>query len=288
MIIWLIKRLPRGSTRLIGWYTDFLKRTGIERVAITSFGAKLACNLNDVVSRCIFLFGIWEPNTTNVILKTLKNGDVFVDVGANIGYYTLLASKQVGSTGRVVSIEALPEVFKHLESNVAANFCHNVRLVNVAVADEMGEIPIYGSPSSNRGMSSIINYKDWPVEAFVSAAPLDKILSAEEMKRLCIIKIDIEGAEAPVLSRIVDTLELYNPNMQILVELSPGIAGKSASDVFRKLISAGFDAYLIENEYDINWYLRWRRPKPPTRIVSLGALQGDILFKRPQVEPIPV
>ena len=137
-------------------------------------------------------------------------------------------------------------------------------------------------------MASLINYKGWSVEAVVSAAPLDKLLCTDEMKRLSMIKIDIEGAEVPVLNRLIDTLELYNPNMQILVELSPGIAGDLALDVFRRLISIGFDAYQIENEYDINWYLRWRSPKPPTKIVSLNGFQGDILFKRPQLEPIPL
>ena len=149
VIIWVIRRLPRGSTRLIGMYTDFLKRKGTERVSITSFGAKISCNLNDMVARFIFLFRIWEPSITSVVQKTLKEGDVFVDAGANIGYYTLLASKLVGDTGRVISIEALPEIFKRLESNVVSNCAKNVRLVNIAVANEIGELPVYEAPSWN-------------------------------------------------------------------------------------------------------------------------------------------
>lgn len=74
--------------------------------------------------------------------ERLKPGDVFVDVGANIGYFSLLASKLVGPGGRVVAIEASPEVFDLLRRNLELNKAHNVRAVNVAISDREGSLQL--------------------------------------------------------------------------------------------------------------------------------------------------
>ena len=237
------------------------------------------CNLGDIVARYIFLFGIWEPNISTTMEEILSSGDIFVDIGANIGYYTLLASRCVGDGGKVVSIEAVPAIFDSLKKNVSANECKNVRLVNCAVASTAGELPIYGSPKVNRGMSSLINHRGWPVEAVVTTAPLEHILTQEEIQRVKVIKIDIEGAEIPVLDHFIETLHMYPPDVQLFVELSPYISGDYSSDMFDKMLKSGFDAYLLENEYGTDWYLRWHL-KPAVQIGKLPPFQADILFRR--------
>jgi hypothetical protein len=68
------------------------------------------CDLDDVIQRYIFYFGVWEPMISHVTEQMLHKGDVYVDVGANIGYCSLLASNCVGGSGRVVSIEASPTI----------------------------------------------------------------------------------------------------------------------------------------------------------------------------------
>jgi FkbM family methyltransferase len=91
----------------------------------------------------ILHFGTWEPNITHVISGILQEGDVFVDVGANIGYHSLLGSKLVGSTGSVVAIEPVPDTFAMLLDNLRLNSCSNVRAVNVAVSDCPHKMPLY-------------------------------------------------------------------------------------------------------------------------------------------------
>jgi len=75
----------------------------------------------DVVNLFLYYFGGWEPAITQVVRQALKPGDVFLDVGANVGYYTLLASRLVGDTGRVIAVDASPSVYEILSRNVSRN-----------------------------------------------------------------------------------------------------------------------------------------------------------------------
>ena len=99
--------------------------------------------------------GMWEPAETALIRSQLKPGDTFIDVGANFGYYTVLASKLVGPTGRVIAFEPDPRSFQLLERNVARNGCTNVVLEQKALADKPGTLTLHVS-DSNRGAHSVI------------------------------------------------------------------------------------------------------------------------------------
>ena len=77
------------------------------------FGSVFHCNTRQFVQRRIRFFGIFEHNLTYYTLSKLREGDLYVDVGANIGYFSLLASQCVGPTGKVIAVEADPETFKN-------------------------------------------------------------------------------------------------------------------------------------------------------------------------------
>ncbi|HEY3128368.1 MAG TPA: FkbM family methyltransferase, partial [Acidobacteriota bacterium] len=115
------------------WLESYVK-------AKTIFGSAVCADAADIVGRYIYYFGIWEPNLTNWISERLLAGDTFVDVGANIGYYSLLASKLVGESGRVVAVEALPQIFGILRDNLQANCAGNVRPVNIAAWDRKEDL----------------------------------------------------------------------------------------------------------------------------------------------------
>ena len=128
LIMEVIKRSPLISPLLFRAYNHVLRRMSAEHDARAYFGAKFRCNLDDMIPRMIFYFGFWEPNNSALIGSILKPGDVFVDVGANIGYYTLLGSSLIGAQGRVVSIEPSPAIFAQLQENTSANGAANARL----------------------------------------------------------------------------------------------------------------------------------------------------------------
>src|SRR5262249_59237800 len=93
---------------------------------------RMAGNTRDFLQQYLYYFGVWEPDITALIKRRLRLGNCFVDIGANIGYFTLLAARQVGTTGRVVSIEASPAVYSPLTANVRRNRLTQVRALNVA------------------------------------------------------------------------------------------------------------------------------------------------------------
>jgi Protein-L-isoaspartate(D-aspartate) O-methyltransferase (PCMT) len=113
--------------------------------ARTREGARLEVDASDLVGTYIAYFGVWEPNLTSWLEGRLRPGDVFVDVGANVGYFTVLASRLVGESGRVVAIEPSPLANSVLRRNVSDNGGENVRVENVAVWDSSGEVVVFGA-----------------------------------------------------------------------------------------------------------------------------------------------
>ena len=278
----LIRRLPLPAARLaFRAYNKFLRTLGPEHVGTTYFGTRLHCNPSDLIQRMVLYFGVWEPDVSHVIQQNLKGGDVFVDIGANIGYDTLLASTRVGAAGRVVSIEASPRTFALLQRNLALNpGATNVRAVNVAVSDRPGRLDLYEQDEGNIGAATTLASRGGSLMASVDALPLDKILTTEEVQKLRLIKMDVEGAEPPILRHLLDGLASYPPTMDIVVEASPEDDPAAWRDVFERLRAAGFSAWAIENYYELEWYLRWRRPAALQRVDALPEHQQDLLFTR--------
>lgn len=281
-IVGTIKRLPLGTAHFIfRGYNKVLRQLGPEHVATTFFGAKLHCSTDDLIQRMILHFGVWEPDVSRVIEQNLKSGDVFVDIGANIGYDTLLASARVGRAGQVVAIEASPRTFALLQNNLALNPASvNVRAINAAVSDKPGTLELYEISRTNIGAATTLASRGGTLMASVEAQPLDQILTADEIQRLRLIKMDVEGAEPSILRNILGQLSIYPPTMDIVVEASPQDDFAAWRDVFDRLRAAGFSAWAIDNSYKLEWYLRWRHPTALQRIETMPTQQQDLLFTR--------
>ena len=143
--VYFRKRPRAGKTTIWRYVAAHMWWAERFQVARTNFGATMVVNAADIVGRYITYFGIWEPSMTAWLRATLKPGDTFVDVGANVGYFTLLASDLVGPTGRVVAVEPSAATRRLLERNVSSNHVANVRIVEAAVSDHIGSLPIYGA-----------------------------------------------------------------------------------------------------------------------------------------------
>jgi len=280
--IGLIRRLPLPTARFaFRAYNKALRTLAAEHLATTYFGARIYCNPLDLIQRMILHFGVWEPDVSRVIEQNLAPGDVFVDVGANIGYDTLLASSCVGPTGRVVSIEASPRTFALLQRNLAANRASsNVRAVNAALSDRPGTLELYEVNAANIGAATTLASRGGTLVASVEALPLEQILTPEERSRLRLIKMDVEGAEPPILRHLLEHLPTYPASMDIVVEATPDDDPEAWRDVFELMHAAGFTAWAIANEYELEWYLRWRRPSALQRVDIMPARQQDLLFTR--------
>jgi FkbM family methyltransferase len=244
------------------------------------FGARIAVDLWQMMLQRMFYCRIWEPNVSSLFEDLLKPGDLFVDLGGHVGYFSLLASHLVGPEGRVVAVEALPANFAMLQANLAANGADNVRAVHCAASDAAGELNLYEGVFRNTGTSTTDESCGRPLVARVPARPLDEILTADEISRVAMIKIDIEGAELKVLRRLLQTLDRFPTSLRIVCEFDTGIGGDELKTVFDALLAAGFEAFAITNPYSWESYMAWRGPAPLSPIAALPEGGSDILLSR--------
>jgi FkbM family methyltransferase len=278
-VIGALRRAPAQGI-LFRCYNFLIKRLTSRAIVETKFGSRIECEPTDLIQSMIFHFGVWEPNISWVMQQILEPGDVVADVGANIGYDSLLASRLVGQTGTVVSVEAAPSTFEKLRSNLALNAADNVRALNFAVSDQCGLLTLYTGNQNNVGAASTIASADRQIVVEVKAFPLDELLTEAERNRLRLIKMDIEGGEPEVLRRFLKTLDLYGPQICLIVEASPQIDHRAWAELFEQFKDAGFSAHGIENSYSPTWYLNWRGPTPLRLLKRMPDQQTDILFTR--------
>lgn len=114
--------------------SNFLLRTAGSQKEVVVNGRRMFVDLWDsAVSTHLFVSKTWEPEETRLVSSLLREGDVFVDVGANVGYFTLVASDAVGKSGKVFAFEPEPKNFSLLRKNVQVNKCANARCEQKAV-----------------------------------------------------------------------------------------------------------------------------------------------------------
>lgn len=161
-----------------------------------------------------FVYGTWEKEVVASLTKNVSEGSVVFDVGAHIGFYTLLLAKLVGPGGRVYSFEPLPENFKLLSENVERNRCSNVRLVRKAVMVRSGPIRVT-VPNSEPVPGSVSLTADYGTPPItVEAITLDEF-AAPLSGPIHLIKMDVEGAEHQVLLGGERTIRDHRPNLMI-------------------------------------------------------------------------
>jgi FkbM family methyltransferase len=262
----------------------------LRTTAPTAFGTRHKVQFPDKIQRYIFYFGVWEPAITAFIRGSLAPGDKFVDVGANIGYYTCLAATLVGPSGAVYAIEASPRIFALLQENVELNGLTNVHAYNNAVFDRSERLQLFSYKETNIGRTSLVRERPGAIVEEVDARPLPELIDWSALRNVRLIKIDVEGAEWPVIKGVSDLLKHFAPSTEWLVEINPAALrnhGATPGDFVELFTSAGYRMYTIENRYHVDWYVRERElymaqpveklvRAPPSEIRS----QIDVLFTK--------
>lgn len=242
-----------------------------------NFGAVFSGTTADVLQRYVYYFGCWEPQVEAVISNCLHPGETFIDIGANIGYFTLFGASRVGPTGRVVAIEASSTTFERLRQNVERNDAFsNVRLIHAAVADREVTVVLHTGPQDNSGMASIVRGSGEGQEE-VHAKPLGGLLSDDELESARLIKIDVEGAETLVMEGMRSILPKLE-KCSFLVELNPALASVQA--IIDALGQFGWQPFEILPGDSLDNYFEASVTAELVPLVDRPTHRMDVLFKR--------
>lgn len=184
-------------------------------------GLQLTLIPGNETSRSVFVTGRYEPNEFCLLSRLLKPGMTFIDIGANMGLFTLFAASRVGAAGRVVTIEPSTREMQILKDNVERNALGNVKLYPMALSDRASEAELLVARLQNSGHNTLgaFGYNtalDHREE--VRTLRLDELVQSEKLDRVDVIKMDIEGGELAALRGAGETLERFRP--VVLIELS--------------------------------------------------------------------
>lgn len=181
--------------------------------------------------------GSYEPIETKVVTQCLSQGNIAIDVGANIGWYTTLLSQLVGPSGAVHAFEPVISTHHVLETNCRLNECANVKLNSIALGDRDGTVTMHYFPDEPCGNASTVRAPTTSsVQSTCDVTTLDAYVLKNRLSGCDFIKCDAEGAEMAFIKGASSTLQKFFPT--ILLEVNPVIfamAGYSPADLLRKI-----------------------------------------------------
>lgn len=273
---WLQKiPLVRGKTRL-GRYL-MRKYLPLRDVQIRShFGHRYVVpHLSESVAYQIAINGQHEPRTLEALRRLLPKGGTFVDVGANMGFFAItLASSDPAS--HVIAVEGSPRIVRYTERNIALNNVPNLTLIHRALTDSDDQVvTFYEAPLGQFGRGSLSN-TEWKDRAETQTLTLDRLVKQQDLLRVDVIKLDIEGAEAFAFRGGRELLS--SPDAPSLVFEFNGwaeqnTAGVKIGDAQRLLLEYGYTLWSLEG---------WLRGHPPLTQICESGFQNLVARKLPR------
>ena len=200
-----------------------------ERTIVTKTDCKLSVIPNDLgISLELSIFGIHEPISTKIITEKLEEGMICVDIGANIGYFATLESKNIGKRGKVIAIEPSPIALSYLEKNLKSQNFSKYKIYDCACYDYDTSVNFaienYSNVSRIDDDSTFRAVSKESKKIMISAKTLDSILLKNENK-IDFIRMDVEGFELKVFEGAKNIIKKFHPMIQF--ELHLDALGKS-------------------------------------------------------------
>jgi len=234
---WLLRVRP-------AFVASFLKKLlGIRRRVVQTVHGRFFIDPLTYFGDVLVTEDSYEPQMINALKRILKPGDTFLDVGANEGFFSVVASKLVGETGHVICVEPQSRLQEVIRRNIDENGCQNIELHQVAISDHAGTARLYLSPDMNTGSSGIFRQTRYENRTeVVPQTTLGNMLKSLGVTRIKLMKIDVEGLEYEVIlgSRDVFAARVIE---NIALELHPDVLehrGKSASEIWTFLLENGY------------------------------------------------
>jgi len=226
-------------------------------------------DVQECVQKAIFCFHYFEPEDVSVFRKFIQPGGILLDVGANIGQYSLLASKLAGKTGKIYAFEPGQNIQPRLKKNIDLNGFENIEVVPCAVAATSGEMKFYpANEVGNQGVGSLM-----PAQEFrsnirstegvdVDVISLDDFCEGRGIQHVDFLKIDVEGYDLEVLKG-AEKLMKNNPDLVIMSEVEPINLEQLAittKDFYAFMKSHAFHAWYAEKNGELK---RLQGESPP-------------------------
>lgn len=248
-VAWYLRHTPFAIARwrLVDMFLPRLRSIGHtmgQRLIRTRLGFKMRLDLGEWICQHIYMTGAFEPATAQLISSLLHEGDTVIDIGANIGYFTLLASKKVGLSGKVHAFEPVRSTSAELRENLARNGAANVGVHESALSNTNGAATIYEGPQRNKGNSSMRPIADASAVRTVPVASFDSLDVSKGPTHL--IKIDVEGAEQLVIEGMKECIRKNRPHL--IIEVTDAFLqsfGHSARSLARELKALRYSMYEI-------------------------------------------
>ena len=213
----LANKLVALAVRVTRTPAKLIRRGEGRDLYATPFGDLLWLNDTGYLDRQIIETGSFEPASMSAVRRLVREGDVVLDVGANIGYYTVRFGKLVGAAGRVIAAEPTLHYRKVLERNIAENGLTNVRLLDYGFSDRADTVAIDIGPSSAT-MHSPAGFDRVLFQETIKIFRLDDVEASLGLQRLDFVKMDVDGHEPYILRGAWSVLGKYSP--VILMEIS--------------------------------------------------------------------
>ena len=199
---------------------DKIKRKNIknhkQELMINNCKMKILPN-DEGISPELLIYGVHEPLTTDLIQTEVKPGMTILDIGSNIGYYAILESKLIGSTGKIFSIEPSPQNFKLLQENLEIQDTNNFQIFNLAIGNKNEKLEFLISKKSNwskiKQESDIIGENDTVIT--VPVKTLNLFCEDNNLEKINLIRMDVEGYEEKIIEGGKEILRKMKPILMI-------------------------------------------------------------------------
>lgn len=180
-------------------------------------GLMIPLKLDDWIQEKLYFLDEYEGAEMKAIKNYLPNKGVFLDLGGNIGLFSLFASTKIGTGGKIIAFEPFSKNHKAFEENINRNHIGNIRLEKLAIGEVKGELTLhYDDSENNLGMVSSKPLEKG-IQETVPMINLDAYLAESHLAKIDLIKIDLEGHELPALKGMLETLKKFKP--AILIEI---------------------------------------------------------------------
>lgn len=263
-------------------YQKYLKSNEKNRTLIKEVnGINYELDLTEVIDAAIFYSDSREPATSKALAILCKPGDIVFDIGANVGSHSLPIAKSVGSTGKVYAFEPVPWALNKLNRNISLNAFNNIKVEPIALSDAPDDNAEFSLRASFKTTSQIpvnadgsLNDNWWNAceKVKVKVETIDNFVKTNNIKKVNLIKLDVDGFEAKVIKGATKVLTEYGPD--IIMELAPSWISAKGDDVgavINSLISIGyhfFDEATFKKITNISEILEKLKPESGINVIA--------------------